>query len=362
MELWAFFFGFGPIVTSSFLNMAAITEGQVRVMNAALAGEDRGPHKHFAGGANTPVFKATGKPNIVEAVVLNKSGDVIQQSSSSGRGQTFELTLPVTTVTTGKYLGVESQLKWHRLSKSGSKEVRAPTQALTVSLNPTDPRVKSSLAGLDVFKTFGLDMLVAQWFVAQYAPTSTLKKQLGDEEKYTETMKGMLLDTGTAPFGCISEADDGSFLLTARSKIAPYAGETLPENQAIIDACPITSELPMFAEDTKDTRKQFVKLIEVDGSEVTPEDYCDRAETICAPGSLVVMTIMVFFGGINTYEGKQSFKPKLVSVQAVESADSAQLNRGPTNLLNALAQYELKREAEEPKEEDGNAKKKKKAK
>jgi hypothetical protein len=326
---------------------AIITEGQVRIMNDALASSDHGRNKIFSGGETTPTFKATGKPNTIEVVLRGQDGVEMPRTSTDSRGITIFITLPVTTVVEG-YIDVKKTLKWKR----SSKEDRAPTQSLKLSLAPTDPRLVSSLPGLAAFKTFGFDGLINAWFEAKYAPTSTLKKQLSDKDKYVETMAALLLDTGMAPFGCVSETEAGELVGTFRSKIAPYAGETTPENLAIIHTCDVLSE---FAEETEGTRKQFVELINVDGTKVSAEDYCDRAETMCEPGSLVTATVMVFFGGITTYEGKQSFKPKLVSIQAVETAAVSGDKRGPTNLLDALNKFEKAQE----EAQDGSKKKKK---
>jgi hypothetical protein len=335
---------------------AIITEGQVKIMNEALAGADQGRNKVFAGGDVTPAFKATGKPNTIEVVLRGKDGADLPSTSTDSRGITIFITLPVTTVVEG-YIDVEKTLKWKR----SSKEDRAPTQSLKLSLAPTDPRLASSLPGLGAFKTFGFDGLISAWFEAKYAPTSTLKKQLaaGDEEKYRETMGALLMDTGMAPFGCVSETDTGELVGTFRSKVAPYSGETTAANKEIIEACDITSEVAMFAEETDGIRKQFVELINVDGTKVSPEEYCDRARTMCEPGSLVTATVMVFFGGITTYEGKQSFKPKLVSIQAVETAAMSGDKRGPTNLLDALAKFKAKEQQEQEKQLEEGTKKKK---
>jgi hypothetical protein len=331
---------------------AIITEAQVKIMNEALSSSDHGRNKIFAGGDTTAAFKPTGKPNTIEVVLRDKEGTDLPHSSTDSRGITIFITLPVTTVVEG-YIDVVKTLKWKR----SSKEDRAPTQSLKLSLAPTDSRLASSLPGLTAFKQFGFDGLIEAWFEAKYAPTSTLKKQLNEKDKYVETMGALLMDTGMAPFGCVSETDAGELVGTFRSKIAPYTGETTPENQAIIDACDVTSEVAMFAEETDGIRKQFVELINVDGSKVSAEDYCDRAQTMCEPGSLVTATVMVFFGGITTYEGKQSFKPKLVSIQAVETAAVSGDKRGPTNLLDALQRFEAKEQEEQPTEGGGKKKK-----
>jgi hypothetical protein len=338
------------------------TAETVTIMNEQFASSDQPRNSFFAGSAFTPVFKSTGKPGGIEASVVNGEGTTVTGPSSDGRGASFELSLPISELTAG-FIDIENTLKWKR----ASKEDRQPTQTIKLSLNPTNPILASSLPGLAKVKKFAFDDAINAWFDAGYAPNSTLKKHLKDEGKYKEVLSAAFSDTGQSPFGVVSEEDPDRWVLTVRSKFAPYEGETVKKNKEILEAYDPSSEVARFAEENPNTRFQFVELINVDGTVVGPEEYQEACEYMFKQGSLVVATIAVYFGGVNTFKGdvsKQSFKPVLKSLQAVEVPDpttNRSNNKGRPNLLEALAAYDAgaKRGAAEEEPEE---KKKKKAK
>jgi hypothetical protein len=335
----------------------------VKVMNESFASCDLPRNTFYAGGADKPIFKTTGKPGGIEASVVNASGATVTPQSTDGRGASFELTLPITRAS-GVFVDIENVLKWRR----SAKEDRQPTQTVKLLLDPTDPMLASSLAGLETFKKFAFDGAIDAWYKAGYAPSSALKKHLKDEDKYKEILSCAFSDTGQSPFGVVSEEDD-KWVATFRSKFAPYDGETTSKNKEIVHAYDPSSEVARFAEENPATRLQFVELIRVDGTVVGPEDYQEACETMFQKDSLVIATIGVWFGGVHTFKGdmsKQSFKPALRSLQAVEIPDpnARSSSKGRPNLLDALAAYDLKRDApeEEPAEQPDEKKKAKKQK
>jgi hypothetical protein len=345
------------------------TTDEIAQLNATLQGHNWGRNKFALGDGKTrPSMLATpAKDGVIQAVILDAVTGVpiVGVAGGGEKKPTFHLVTGVVRIVK-QYADVANSLAQAKKKDEPNAELQIK-QTIIIDMHPADDeRLASSQPGLDALQEAFMPDLAAAMYDAKFEPTKQLRTA-GTAEAYSEEFKRQMMDTSISPYCPWIETDDGDLHFKASYNVFPKGDmPRRPEHVNIAKSGP--PEIQEFIETLPlSQRINFVDLIYADGTKVGPADYWDELDTSFGPGSLVILTLMVPYGGVSYFQGnkKVSIQPKLVSMQMVEVGEASGGGGGggaPCNLTSALASYERKQLGDEPLDASRPKKKQKKGK
>jgi hypothetical protein len=293
----------------------------------------------LVGGDAVPTWVQGDKPGSVKMAVVSRVTGERMGPAGDKPGCLF---LHVLAQLDGKgfQFDVERHLAYAKKNQHASTSV---TQSVSFQLRPEDAGLSDACeTGYDDLEKCYTTQLIHEWHKAGFKPSGN--RQSADLDTYTNEVMDKLMFISESPYGPVSDDETGKRIFKASFKFAPSApGRADPKPTKPIDA-EIAAAFPgdhiaEFIAENPDQCIQFVKLHNEDGDMIAAADYYESAGTLFGPGAIVVVELMVPFGGETQYAGsKRTVIPKVVSLQSVKpgSQRAGGPASGPINWKEAL--------------------------